>query len=228
MAAKNDGEKLWVVIGDIHGEMDNFAKIPEISDADGIIVSGDLTNLGGEEAAKKVMDEIGSTGLPVFAQIGNMDKPVVNDWLTSQGNNLHGKVIALTPDIAIFGIGGSTPTPFNTPSEFSEEMIAGWLEDEWKKAEEFPHKIFISHNPPKNTACDDIGKGIHVGSESVRRFIEEKQPDVCVCGHIHEGRAREKIGETIVINPGALADGGYVVLRERNGAIDAELGTVKD
>lgn len=225
---KDESGKMWIVIGDIHGEMKNFPKIPELREADGIIVSGDLTNLGGAAAAKEVMDAIAKTGLPVFAQIGNMDKPEVDKWLSGMGRNLHCQVMELAPGIAIFGVGGSTPTPFATPSEFPEEMIAGWLESEWEKAKDFPHKILISHNPPKDTPCDDIGNGVHVGSAAVRKFIEEKQPDICVCGHIHEGRARLEMGKTIVLNPGTLADGGYVILKWTNGKLEGRLGEIRD
>jgi Icc-related predicted phosphoesterase len=47
----------------------------------------------------------------------------------------------------------------------------------------------------------------------VREFIEEQQPELCLCGHIHESRAEDRIGKTHVINPGPLKEGGYVLLR---------------
>lgn len=227
MVEQKSGNKTWIVVGDIHGEVDNFSKIPELAEADAIIVSGDLTNLGGAEEARKVMDVLKKAKLPIYAQIGNMDKPDVDQWLSSLGCNLHGQTIELAPGIAIFGIGGSTPTPFHTPSEFSEEMLAKWLDEEWQTAQKFAHKILVSHNPPKDTPCDDIGNNAHVGSTAVRKFIEERQPDICVCGHIHEGRAKEMIGNTIVINPGTLAEGGYVILRESKGGLSADLCSVK-
>lgn len=219
----NNASGMWIVIGDIHDDAGNFAKIPELGAANGIIVSGDLTITGGVKQAEKVMDALQASGLPVLAQIGNMDRPEVDAWLTEQGENLHCQVRELTPDIAIMGIGGSTFTPFGTPSEFPESAFAAWLDEMWPKARKYPHVILVSHNPPKDTACDDIGGKTHVGSTAVRDFIVENQPDVCICGHIHEGRAIDHVGRTIVINPGQLSQGGYVVLRSDNGKISVQL-----
>lgn len=224
--ATND-EKIWIVIGDIHDETDNLARIPELGEADAIIVSGDLTQYGGIPQAKKVIDTIKKTGLQVYAQIGNMDKQEIDAWLTGQGYNLHCNVFELAPGIAIFGIGGSTITPFHTPSEFTEDAYSSWLAECWKKAALFPHQILVSHNPPRDTACDAISSGAHVGSTALREFIEKCQPDICVCGHIHEAKASDKIGKTLILNPGMLADGGYIVLREKNGILEGEVKSVK-
>lgn len=224
-AAKSDN--LWIVVGDIHDETGNLEKIPELGQASAIIVSGDLTQFGGVLQAQKVMAKIRETGLPVYAQIGNMDKPEIDAWLTEQGHNLHGHVYELAPGVGIFGIGGSTITPFHTPSEFSEEAYAQWLKASWQKAAAFPMQILVSHNPPKDTACDVIGSGAHVGSAAVRDFIEKCQPDVCVCGHIHEARGACKIGRTQILNPGMLADGGYIVISKNGASLACELKSVR-
>lgn len=82
--------------------------------------------------------------------------------------------------------------------------------------------MLVSHNPPKDTACDVIPGDVHVGSTAVREFLEEAQPDICLCGHIHEARAVDRVGRTVVVNPGALAQGGYVLLRSNSGRLSAE------
>lgn len=219
--------KLWIAIGDIHEKTANLAKIPELADASGIIVTGDLTNCGDSGKARQIIDILEQTGLPVLAQIGNMDLAEVNDWLEKSGQNIHRHCRELAPGLAIFGIGGSNITPMQTPSEFSEDAYQGWLEELWSEAGKYPHKILISHTPPKDTICDDIGGGVHVGSTAVREFIEKNQPDICLCGHIHEGRGMDRIGKTLVINPGMLADGGYVILRYAQGQLAAELAQVR-
>ena len=43
----------------------------------------------------------------------------------------------------------------------------------------------------------------HVGSKSVRKFIEKYQPLIGLHGHIHESFASDKIGNTVVVNPGS-------------------------
>lgn len=216
-------ENVWIAFGDIHDDLGNFAKIPELNVAEGIIISGDLTNIGGVKQAERVMEQIKASSIPVLAQIGNMDRPEVNVWLTETGDNLHANVREIAPDVAIFGIGGSTFTPFSTPSEFPESDYGHWLDQMWPTARKYKHTVLVSHNPPKDTACDAIGNGAHVGSAAVREFIEEHQPEICICGHIHEGRAVDHIGRTLVINPGQLNQGGYVVLRLKDDKLSAEL-----
>ena len=228
MPSSTDQDYLWIAVGDIHDETDRFAKIPELSQADGIIVTGDLTVTGGVKQAEQVMDVLRSYNPMILAQIGNMDRPEVDQWLSEKGWNLHTVTRELTPDTAIFGVGASTFTPFGTPSEFPESAFAAWLEACWQKARAYPHSVLVSHNPPKDTACDVIPGDVHVGSTAVREFLEEAQPDICLCGHIHEARAMDRVGRTIVVNPGALAQGGYVLLRYNSGQLSAELKVLEE
>lgn len=203
-------ESYWIAIGDIHNNQDKAASIPGIRDAAGIIVTGDLTFLGGTKDAQKVMDGLAALNPRIWAQIGNMDKPELTPWLGAQGINLHGEAKRIHPEVTVIGVGGSNKTPFNTPSEFSEDEIAAILQSALKQAGEYKNLVLVSHTPPLNTNCDRINGGAHVGSTAVREFIEKTRPVLCLCGHIHEARAEDRIGDTLVINPGALADGGYV------------------
>lgn len=228
MPSSDTQDYLWIAVGDIHDETERFAQIPELGQADGIIVTGDLTVTGSVKQAELVMDSLRSHNSMILAQIGNMDRPEVDQWLSEKGWNLHTVTRELTPDTAIFGVGASTFTPFGTPSEFPESTFAAWLEGCWQKARTYPHSVLVSHNPPKDTACDVIPGDIHVGSIAVREFLEEAQPDICLCGHIHEARAVDRVGRTIVVNPGALAQGGYVLLRYNSGQLSAELKVLEE
>ena len=221
-------EKLWLVFGDIHDRLENFDRIPELERADGIIISGDLSNCGGREDAERIMKKLRSAKIPVLAQIGNMDKAEIDDWLSSEGENIHGSVRELAPGVAVFGVGGSTFTPMHTCSEFPEEAYAAWLAEEWQTAKNYPHALLVSHTPPMDTACDAINEILHAGSAAVREFIEREQPELCVCGHIHEGRGADRIGDTLILNPGTLADGGYVVVCLRDGRLTASLANVNE
>jgi Icc-related predicted phosphoesterase len=216
-------ELMWIVVGDIHDDAALFTYIPELEKAAGVIVTGDLTITGGVKKAETVLKTLQQGGKPVLAQFGNMDKPEVDIWLTEQGVNIHTRIRELTPEVAVFGAGASTQTPFNTPSEFPESTYEDWLRACWHQAEKYPHTALISHNPPKNTTCDVIPDNMHVGSVAVRTFLEQAQPDVCLCGHIHEARAVDLIGRTVVVNPGPLASGGYALLRLAEGRLTAEL-----
>jgi Icc-related predicted phosphoesterase len=218
----------WLAIGDVHDDsMAALAAIPEISGADGLIITGDITNIGGVHEAERVLNAARARVPVVAAQIGNMDKAEVAGLLSREGINIHAAARTLAPGLAVMGIGGSTPTPFGTPSEFPEAGYAAWLETCWPEARKLADQVLlVSHNPPKNTRCDLIGAGMHVGSEAVRSFIEKNQPLLCLCGHIHEARATDAIGTTRVINPGNFGAGGYIVLTYEQGRLTADLRTL--
>ncbi len=208
----------WIVLGDIHESSPALREIPELADASGLLVTGDLTNLGGVARAKQIVADLRACHPQVFAQIGNMDRTEVDDWLSAEEINLHRTVRELAPDVAVFGVGGSIFTPFGTPSEFPESKFSIWLEECWQKACHYSVKILIAHNPPYGTACDIVTNGAHVGSRAVQEFIEEYQPDICFCGHIHESRALDRLGRTQIVNPGAFVHGDYATLtRDANG-----------
>jgi Icc-related predicted phosphoesterase len=86
----------------------------------------------------------------------------------------------------------------------------------------------ICHTPPFDTRLDRLMNGTPVGSPAVRAFIESHRPQVCVVGHIHEGRGVDRVGDTLVLNAGALRDGGYVVVEDDGAELHAELRHVRD
>ena len=221
-------EYRWLAIGDVHDDgMEALAAIPELAGADGLIITGDITNVGGVREATRVLNAARMRVPVVAAQIGNMDRAEVAELLSREGINIHAAARLLAPGLAAIGVGGSTPTPFGTPSEFPEADYAAWLDACWPEAKKLADQVLlVSHNPPKNTRCDVIGAGMHVGSEAVRAFIEKHQPAVCLCGHIHEARATDAIGATQVINPGNFSAGGYVVLSYAQGRLAADLRTL--
>lgn len=85
--------------------------------------------------------------------------------------------------------------------------------------------LFLFHTPPYQTKLDRAaldGKmvdhaplDVHVGSSSVRRLIEARQPLVTLHGHIHEssrltGAWKDRIGRTVMFN--AAHDGPELAL----------------
>ena len=67
--------------------------------------------------------------------------------------------------------------------------------------------ICVFHSPPHGTACDQVARGVHVGSREVRKFMERVRPVLGLHGHIHEspevsGRFADRIGPTICVNAG--------------------------
>ena len=215
-----------ISFGDVHEDTNNLIKIKsELENADLIVISGDLTNYHGKSEARKVLESIKRYNKRLLVQYGNLDQPDVNEYLTGEGINLHGNGY-IFEDIGIFGCGGSSPTPFNTPSEISETDIKKYLTDGYSKVKDAKWKIMVCHTPPKDTAIDVIRSGMHVGSQTVRDFVLKYKPHVCLSGHIHESRGKDKVGDTIVLNAGMCRDGWYIEVVIDKGVLSAMLKSV--
>lgn len=97
--------------------------------------------------------------------------------------------------------------------------------------------IMAFHCPPDRLDLDvcGINRGNDlwvpkkkVGSRSIYNWIEKHQPNLVLCGHIHESYAVTKkwkamIGETTVIQPGQLPDQTTMVVIELDESIRCEL-----
>lgn len=195
-----------ISITDMHGSITGITQY--LSDVDIVLLAGDLTNFGRKEDTVQIVNEVRKYANEIYAVPGNCDYPEVNDYLTEQGINLHGKGKVIN-GFALIGVGGSLPALGKTPTEYSEEE----LEDFFNRGiSEVPNDlpiILMSHQPPMDTILDKLTSGTHVGSSTVRSFIEKHQPLICFSGHIHEGVGIDSIGRTKLINPGPLRNGGY-------------------
>ena len=210
-----------ISIGDIHMSAKNIYNIKEAETADLIILNGDITNYGSSGDAKSVLDTILSVNQNVLAQFANLDKPELNDYLEELNINLHNQARLVNNRVCLLGVGGSNQTPFGTPTEFSEQELHQFVENGYNQATTFiglaePIEkikiplILVSHVPPEGTAVDTLRSGKHVGSKAIRRFIEDKQPDLCISGHIHEATGMDMIGSTPIYNPGMFRNGGWL------------------
>jgi len=212
-----------VSFGDVHMATRNLDRMSEVlRDTDCILISGDLTNFGGPEDAAKVIAAARKACSKVLALPGNLDQREVIPWLEEEGIALHGRGLVMD-GIGIFGCGGSNITPFNTPTELSEDEIYEALRRGYEIVRERRPLLMVCHTPPFDTKCDRIMNGKPVGSTAARKFIEEVQPEVCISGHIHESAGVDRIGNTTVINAGPFKGGGYIVVRSEAGKLDARL-----
>jgi Icc-related predicted phosphoesterase len=207
-----------IAFGDIHQRVSILNLISdEIAGADAVIITGDLTQYGGVREAREIIEELQGLNPRIFAQAGNLDHPEVEGYLAGLGISIHGRGHRVG-HVGIFGCGGGTPSPFNTPNELSEEEIGAVIKRAYDDVKEAPFKIMVPHAPPYNSRVDLTGSGLHVGSREIRAFIEEYQPDLCLCGHIHEATGEDFIGVTHVINAGPFSEGGYAFINAELGA----------
>lgn len=212
-----------VSFGDVHMAVKQMEKIAvELSTADLIILSGDLTNFGGCVEAKQVLAAARSYCPAVLALPGNLDRPEVIEFLQNEQAALHGQHQRIH-DLGVFGCGGSNITPFHTPLEYQDEELGAILSQAYTEAADAPLQLMVSHTPPYATLLDRLTDGTPVGSLSVRQFIVQHQPRICITGHIHESPGIDFIGRTKILNAGPFSAGGYIVVHCQGDKMHAEL-----
>ena len=199
-----------LAITDTHGRDDIVKKIVDGEGGNDVIV------LGGDITADGTLQEgwadILSDRCPVILGVaGNMDSISVDKIMEQGGHSLNGKGTILA-GVGFFGVSGVPHSPLNAPYEISEEEILLRAEEGLRQVHAAPVKVFVPHAPPFDTPLDKMFLGKHVGSKSVRLFIDRYQPDVVICGHIHEARGMTTIGKTKVINCGMAGKGYYGVV----------------
>jgi hypothetical protein len=190
-----------VSITDIHGRQNIDPPLAQIlAAADLLVINGDITQFGGESDARAIIENLRHINERVIAVPGNCDQVSVNHYLDSQGLNLHG-ITKVIDRVAFYGLGGSSSTPFGTPQEYGDDVIKEVLK-KFKKDPAAGYHVLVSHTPPHGTRVDRTVLGVHAGSKLVREFLEDFQPDLCLCGHIHEAIGTDRLGNILVVNPG--------------------------
>jgi Icc-related predicted phosphoesterase len=201
-----------IALTDIHGA---YARAEEIlareAPFDAILVGGDLTTRGTAREAEEAIRRLGASRTPVLAIAGNMDSTEVEEAMGRVGTLLDGHG-AILQGVGFFGVSGAPVSPMQTPYEIPEEEIMKRAEAGWGELAGAKRRIFVPHAPPRDTRLDIIHGGKHAGSSAVRRFIEARQPDAAICGHIHEARGLDTLGATQMMNCGPVQRGFYGIL----------------
>jgi len=217
---------------DFHGFKPSFEHFANEAKALGVnlmLVCGDITHFGTLERAKTLLSILAETNVPTLFVPGNCDPPSLINIDLEGVKCIHGSSI-LYDGLAFIGVGGSPITPFNTFFEMREEEIARVLQECLHKfGGEIKRRnvILLSHSPPKNTTLDRTSLGIHAGSTSIRRFIEEYKPLLVICGHVHEAKGKGHINNTLVINPGPAKQGNYALITIEGDKIDVDFRSAK-
>ena len=204
-----------LVASDIHGSVEAAVKIRLGSrewKAELIVVCGDITHFGNVCQAQEILNEVCASNVPVLFVPGNCDSPSLATLRDSgRIHNIH-KRTEIIGGICFGGVGGAPPTTFDTPFELSEIRIRELLDLISSGLKSCFRSVLVTHSPPANTALDLTRLGLHAGSESIRDFIEEEQPALVLCGHIHESKAKDNLGRSLMLNPGSIRNGSYAVV----------------
>ncbi len=194
-----------LVFSDIHGDLRSLERLMA-TEADYYIAAGDLVSWA------RGLDRVGEIMRPKADRVlvipGNHESPAdIAAFCATYGfTGLHG-VSRQFGRWHVAGLGCSSPTPFNTPGEYSEEEIA-WRLTPFASLDPL---ILVCHCPPKPSLLDRSRDAQHhFGSTAVAAFIESKQPRYFFCGHVHEAEGVvEQLGATTGVNvgkPGYLLD----------------------
>jgi len=209
-----------LAISDVHGEENEnlYTYLNNNEDIDLVIILGDITDFGPLDFVGPFIEKIADCGVDVIAIPGNCDPKGICNAINEVSFCLHNNIIAYG-DAILFGYGGSNETPFNTPGEIQDNKIYGDVYEllanyDYVYNENVPKvKILVTHAPPFNTEADKLESGDHVGSQGILKSIHEFEPQINICGHIHEAKSLSKIGITTdVANPGMLKDNGAVLI----------------
>ena len=200
-----------LMITDIHSKPEKIYAYLDENSVDEIIITGDVTEFGPETLFVDTLNKF-SEYANVHALFGNCDPKNSSELLDkSNATNIHDNTSNIG-DIQLVGFGGSNPTPFDTTNEYSDESLYENLSKYLDVLSSDSFTILVTHAPPLDTNADKIESGAHVGSSAVRKIIEETQPTLNVCGHVHVSIGKDTIGQTTVVNPGDASTGHACII----------------
>jgi len=168
---------------------------------------------------------LAGTGIRCYVTGGNDDYPDVLQAIKASGAqsfiDCEGIVVPIDDRHAMISVGNSTPTPWKTPREVTDEELGRIIDGMIAQVTDMRNCVFHFHDPPKDSTLDTcpeldwttdppapiVKAGQLVmhgaGSQSVRNAIETHQPVLGLHGHIHESAAAARIGRTLCVNPGS-------------------------
>jgi Icc-related predicted phosphoesterase len=165
------------------------------------LICGDITHFGPLSWARSFLEGLKGR---VLAIPGNVDPPETVSLLEDMGISLHARKITVGDDVFV-GLGGSSPTPFHTLFEVSEDEIMATLDSLME-----PGVILVTHDAPRGHLDHVPGTG-SVGSVSIKEIVERFSPTLSIFGHLHESPGVQK-EETIYVNLGGGMFGRFAII----------------
>ncbi|WP_371225697.1 metallophosphoesterase family protein [Roseovarius sp. 2305UL8-3] len=186
-----------LAFSDLHASHGRAIALVQAShEADLVIGAGDFCNMRtGLGDALALLSDISAPMVVVPGNAESADE--LRDAALSNMTILHGEAHEVS-GLSLFGLGyGVPPTPFGEWSCDLSETIAADMLAPCSSAD-----ILITHSPPKGVA-DTTSGGLSVGSTAIHDAITRIQPQLAICGHIHDSWGRDgQIGTTRILNLG--------------------------
>lgn len=190
---------------DVHEDTKAVKKLAEKAERYGVdlvVLAGDLTYFDNDWHG--LIGPFLERKKYVFFVAGNHDSVATAVLLAEKYkiNNLEERA-AVINNVGFFGCGGGNVGV----NILSDREIFETLKKGFKKIREAERKIMVTHMHPSGSLMEKMSS--YPGSSGVRKAIEELQPEMHLCGHLHEAEGfEEKIGKTRVI---ALGKQGKII-----------------
>lgn len=206
-------------VADIHGReniIDKMERTRETINPDILVVAGDTSGYGRDDV---ILSRLNALPLPTLVIPGNIDSSAMEHVMASLGNLswIHERE-TVHRDVSFVGLGGSLTFPSLAWLGQAKHGAFQVLEPLVRR-----ETIFVTHCPPWGI----LDRGFfnrHGGSKELKKFIEERQPKVHICGHIHENSGVERLGETLVVNCSLGQSGaGAVIDLGADGTVQAQM-----
>jgi len=196
---------------DLHSRSEAFGQIlADAAAVDLILFGGDITHFGSADDAESLVRQAEATGAAVLAVAGNCDNAEIDRRLTELGVSVNG-CGWVHDGLGIHGLSGIPP--WNSRMyQFSEDELAERLAAGRLQVDAAERRAVLAHVPPYGGRLDRVAMLKHAGSRALREFVDRQQPELVVCGHVHEARGIEQFGRTTVVNCGPAAAGYYALV----------------
>ena len=189
-----------VAISDTHNMHSKFT-LPE---GDLLIHAGDACGWGSREEFEDFVKWLGRQDFEHKIYVpGNHDLYVEQNPARCRRMLAHAGVHLLIDEGVVLGglkIYGTPMTPtFGAWSFMADEEE---LRDYYDMIPE-GMDVIVCHGPPRGLLDRNL-EGDLCGSEALLEALLERQPQVFICGHIHEGRGSARLGRTDLYNVAAV------------------------
>jgi Icc-related predicted phosphoesterase len=187
-----------LAFSDLHRDLNQAALLVERSaQADLVVGVGDFASV--HRGLAKTIDALAPITTPTVLVPGNNEteaelRDAAAGWessevLHAQATNVGG--------IEIFGLGGGIPvTPWDWSFDLDEDQAAAALADCPAGC------VLLVHSPPYGHV-DASSAGKHLGSRAILEAIERCEPQLTLCGHIHDQWGQgSSVGPTRILNLG--------------------------
>ncbi|MDO8553511.1 MAG: metallophosphoesterase family protein [Candidatus Micrarchaeota archaeon] len=200
-----------LIFSDLHNEELALSSLTKLSNSkrfNYLINCGDITtnNISFAEELQAI---------DAFTIAGNNESDEVKE-IMKKGNYIHEKRIEINDQLNIVGFGFSNITPYGTLNELTEEEI-------YKKISKLKvdnNSVLVCHCPP--FGYFDQVREKSIGSTAILKIIQEKQPFLVLCGHVHELSGVKKIGASYIVKVPAAVNGKACIVNINKRQIEVE------